>query len=190
MIGWRKWLLAVACLLGGVVFCLHTPSRPPVHLKITRQGIEQGKPVVFFRVEEIKHRWLAVGHVCKLVGNRVQDMAVKDSDGDWIRTPDFWAPSQQSDPPIGCGGADKREVGVTAPTNIAVWKLRVEVDIEERYSLRKCREIIRRCASAIKHGRSVTATARGYWNNDIYFRPVIVDSDPITNSVIPQIFSR
>jgi hypothetical protein len=181
MCGWYKWLLPAFVLLGGTVFCFHRPSRPAAHVRITRQTIEQGKHVVFFLVDGITNRWLAVGHVAKLVGDQVQDMKVKNADGDSVNAPDFWAPSQQSDPPYGYGGADKRELGVTAPTNVAIWRLRVEVEIEERYSFRKYLDIVKSGASALKDGRSVLGAVHDYWYNDIPFHGVMVESEPITN---------
>jgi hypothetical protein len=77
------------------------------------------------------------------------------------------------------------------PTNVFIWKLRIEVEIEDPNSLQMYADTIRSCASGIKHGRSLAVAAEQPWHNtnEIYFRREMIEREPITNSAAP-LFNR
>jgi hypothetical protein len=109
----RTLLFAVAGLVlacGVVVGILFWPkkSEQPFRLSIVRTGIEQGKPVVFFRVEGDEGRRILIVNVQGLIEDTVQTPF----------SPGFWSMSGYAG--IGNPNKGRDEFGVLAPTNCPV----------------------------------------------------------------------
>jgi|SRR5882724_3723255 len=188
----RRATVLVFVSLGLVCILVLLPgSRKPVaRLKIVRFAVEQGKSVVYFRVEAGTNRLLTLTpFLQKLEGGRVEEWLVMGTNGLIAKSADFLASSQSSDPWVN-ESTSREEFGILAPTNSPVWRLRIQVNIEDPYS-------IRRLAVLLKMGikiqlppvRSFPAAAAALWKHTA-FHYEILESDPITNVVTPEAFSR
>src|ERR1041384_6278724 len=115
----RTVILAFSLLVAiGSLVCLQWPPEknpPSYRLKIVRQAKEQGKSVVFFRVEGGNNRQRIQ------IKNVVRD-AVGTTDGAFDVSPGqtngFWAPSHVW--PIDDPGKGRKEFGVLVPTKAPV----------------------------------------------------------------------
>jgi hypothetical protein len=188
----RRTLLLVIVGLGlgcGILFLFWRQSAQSLHLRIVRRAVEQGKPVVFFRVEGVENRWVAINDVFKIEGDKIEGTLVEETGGLLARAPDFWAPSQ-AEIPLADMHAGRKEFGVTAPTNVPAWRLRVAVVIEDPHSFMRFRTLFSMWRLAgTESAKSMRATAASVWNAT-YTRPIIIESNPITNTVAPEAFSK
>src|SRR5690349_21504728 len=128
----KRYILTVVALVGLVVALGLAWFIWPRHvkgsllrLKIVRRTIEQGKPVVFFRIEVADRRDICIVWVEKLMGTNSEGMSLHLGSKQ-----DFWAPSQLWPNLIGHPEMARKEFGVLAPTN-AAWKLRVSVFMQQ-----------------------------------------------------------
>jgi len=123
----RRWVwlaLGGLVLIGCCALLLHPNEKQqtPLRLVVVRQTLEQGKPVVYFRVEGPRQPKLQIAGVQRVVGDKV-DEPVEHPLGLTVVNKDFWAPSQNF--PIGDTRKARQEFGVVTPTNGTSWKLRV-----------------------------------------------------------------
>jgi hypothetical protein len=168
--------VVVGAVVCGLIALIRTKG-PLAQLRIVRFAIEQGKPVVFFQVEGAKGRRLAIFNVVKIEGDGT---LVQKPSGSFAPASDFWAPNQTS--PLGISDKGRSEFGVIAPS-IAVWKLRVTLDVEDQNSFRKLFrlsglwEVIGRAPL-----RTLRDLAASIWHEN-YSHPEFVESELITNAV-------
>jgi len=186
-------LLAVVGLLLACAVVLFWPRQseyPRVRLKMVRRGIEQGKPVVFFRIDGTGDRRIQIALIAKISGN----WDTLESTVTCVpptQATNFWAPSQVS--PIMNVGIGRKEFGIIAPTNTSanplVWYLRAIVDVETaRFD--RLRQMRRAWSYLKTTGKSFPKAVWAAWNwfyienyEDLY-------SDPITNSIELEISSK
>jgi len=161
-------LVAVAVLL----LRLHEPSPPSFRLKIVRQTVENGKPVVVFRVEGGEGRRIMLGNIERLFDDRI-DRALKPSD--------FWAQSQQS--PIWDPEQARKEFGVPPPKDHQGWKLRVTVCMAQHRTLRWLTTLPTRWREIRKLGVPPLNAIRSAWSWTPYANYQTIESDVVTNSV-------
>ncbi len=170
----RALLLAIFGLaLASTLVILFWPRQsgdPGIRLKIMRQDVERGKPVVFFQLQEAADRRFQIQNVQRLIGDMVQDPS----------GPDFWAVSQYAE--IGSPNKGRRDFGVRAPTNCPEWRLRVTVTMEPASPLGRLKEMSKAWSNLrvarIPFFTSVFLIRNGFYGTDIQ----VIESDPITNS--------
>jgi hypothetical protein len=165
----RKILLVVTSLLllGATVFLLW-PREAGLRLKIVRQTVENGKPVVFFRVE----------------GNgRIIITDVNQITGDAWQVP-MWA---SQGPPFDGLTTRRKEFGVIAPRNTLVWKptvWKLQVSVVEELDIFNRLKTMR--AGWLGLGahvdKSTLGKARGFWNTFLPGSQQSIESDFITNA--------
>jgi hypothetical protein len=176
--------LALAC---GVVL-LSGSRKPLAKLRIVRFAVEQGKSVVYFRVETEKNRFVEPPPYFKnLEDGTTEEFLIRDTNGLFVRAPNFFAASQDMEAWME-RIRTRKEFGVIAPTNSTVWKLRLRVELEELHSFNRVLDMLRLGTHVGQiHFKSIFAAAKWLWNEQRYTHEEIVESDPITNSVV---FSR
>jgi len=171
-------VFAVLLFVGiGFLALPHSSNDPLLRLKIVRQTVDQGKPVVFFRVERPGRKRIRIKQVDKIIGDRMEGFDPRTS------TKDFFAPSQES--PVDNPMKSRKDLGVLAPTNASVWKLRVLVQKEEPNPLKRVPTMVRVWKFRHRynlHG-SVLDYWTGFWNGFTAGPSQWIESDFITNSV-------
>lgn len=184
-------------LAGGVVLVLWSKkSDQPVHLKIVRMGTEQGKPVVFFRVEGDANLRILIHAVEKVTRAGLDgryDLPVISKDvwapgqlqewGEVAGQDDFWAPSQT--PHWAFAGQD---FGVLAPTNVPIWKLRVTATKSVPSRLGAFKAMPRMWSFCTSKGRPLSQIAKITWKMGFsgytgIFETNVFESEPITNAL-------
>lgn len=179
----KKLRFALISVTVGLVVSLawwwwprHTKG-PVLRLGIVKNTQEQGKPVVFFRIDVADNRRLRLEFVERIVGERIEGPLMWVSGPKPITSPGFWAPSQKSILHELTRGPV--EFAVLAPTNAPVWKLRVAVDLE---TPQRWKAVWRRWKSLRRFGKSVssaTSEALGTFYRDVH---EVLDSELVTNS--------
>lgn len=143
-------------------------------MKIIRQDVDQGNPVVFFQLQEATGRRIQIENVQRLIGDIVQDPS----------GPGFWAASQHA--AIGSPNKALREFGVLAPTNCPEWRLRVIVNMEPASQLGRLKEMSKAWrnlrAARIPFFTSVFMIRNGFYATDVQ----VIESDPITGSLLHE----
>lgn len=204
----QKLLVVGVCLalVGGLVLVvLSKKSDQPLHLKIVRTGIEQGKPVVFFRLESSRGKRIAITGAQKIVGDSNKaplasvhfyafysplvpsSFAISSNKAvAALRISNhFWAPSQQW--PMGDPAWAAQDIGVLAPTNVPCWKFRVIVETETISQLGRLQDIPRTFGHLRANGTPLLTAIRKAWNLvwDGFYegKSQILESDPITNDL-------
>ncbi len=198
----RALLLSVIGLglLGGVVFlCWPKKSDKQLRLKIVRTGIEQGKPVVFFRLEgdaNLRIQIHAVEKVTRAALDGRYDLPVISRDawalgqlqewGEAAGQDDFWAPSQMQH-----WAFAGQNFGVLALTDGPIWKLRVIATESVPSRLGAFKAMRRMWGFCWSKGRPFSQIARITWDMGFsgytgIFETNVIESDPITNSVTPE----
>ena len=172
----RKAAFAVAALvLVAALLILFAPNRG-VHLKILKQGIEQGQAVAFFRVETVRRFQLTM--VERVVGDRRDNPYQFTNYG----AAEFWAPDQQW--PLGGDQIARTGFGVRAPTNQA-WRLRVQLMLDSG----KFVDRLRQMPEVYRIERSKGTPFLKRWKNTLQVwgntRLEWIESELITNSVAP-----
>src|SRR5579864_9080115 len=93
-------VLAALILVVGLTWFLwpRNVSRPLLRLKVVRQTVEQGKSVVFFRIEVADRRRIQITGAERVVSDVAESswQGERDSRGFPLVTVGFWAPSQGS----------------------------------------------------------------------------------------------
>ena len=185
----RRTLLLV--IVGSALVCgmvLLSGSRKPLaKLKIVRFAVEQGKSVVYFRVEAGTNRLLALNPFIKtLEEGGVEELLVMGTNGVFAKSADFFAPSQSS-APWDNEFTSREEFAIVSPTNSPVWRLRIQVNIEDPYSIRRLAELLKMCMKIqLPPIRSFPTAAAVLWRHTSVHAEML-ESDPITNSVPPEI---
>jgi hypothetical protein len=178
-------LVIVSLALVCVLLLLAGSHKPLAKLKIVRFGVEQGKSVVYFRVEADTNRWLHLTpKIQKLEESGVEELRVMGTNGFLGLASDFLAPSQMPDWFVS-EAESRKEFGILAPTNSSVWKLRVVVITENPNLLRRFEEFLKLWTKRAKLGKSVPSPATEW--KSAYTYGVTLESDPITNSAPPDI---
>ena len=186
----RTLLLSVVGLglVGGVVFlCWPKKSDQPLRLKIVGRAVEQGKQVVFFRVESADRRRMRIDKVERALFGGATDNPFERSVQE---AKSFWAPSQVS--PLDDQSKSRDEFGVLEPPNAESWKLRAWVSIITPNPTKNLQGMQQMWQRARSNGKSFFEAACFAWRvyfsapSEIVEHRVIV-SDPITISVA---FSR
>lgn len=186
----RRTLLLVIVglgLAGGLAFLFwpKQSDQPQVHLKIVNRAVEQGRQVVFFRVEGAGSRRIQIVWVGRIIGDwRTRCSLETDVTGVPPKpATNFWAPSQVS--PIMNLRSGRKEFGIMAPTNASVWQVRVIVNVDLP-TWERVRAMPRTWSYMSRRGMPFLSAASGAWNafydggtQDLY-------SDSITNSVPPE----
>jgi len=163
--------------VGFVSFIWPRHARDPLlRLKVVRQIVEKGKPVVFFRVEGGGRRRVIITEVQQIVGERWQ------------------APSWASKgPPLAGPLNGRNEFGVLCPTNPFVWKdttwkLRASLVVEQEEQLplkaiRVLRMVWRSYRARGLPVRSAFDMSRALWSAFYIGGQQPIESVPITNTV-------
>ena len=82
----------------------------------------------------------------------------------------------------------RKEFGIVAPTNLAVWRVRVQVRIEDPYSPRRFAEFLKLWRYGIGPGLTKPFPVIWWYLWQASSRhDDILESDPITNAVAPEI---
>jgi hypothetical protein len=84
------------------------------------------------------------------------------------------------------------QTSIVAPTNSAVWRLRVQVSIEDPYSSRRFAEILKMRRAGLGKGSAGRPFPVIWWYlwKASYSHTEILESDPITNTVAPEVSSK
>ncbi len=180
----RLFFFAVlATLIGSAVFLLaHSSSPQPFRLRIVRRATDQGKPVVYFRVEGGGHLRIQITNVERIVRENVEGRYLEfdPPKGSATVRPDFWAPSQGS--PTGDPIHGRNEFGVVVPTNAPVWKLRVMI-LFETSSLDRIKSMPSLWRSLRSSGSSFVQSTHATWTAFYDGGQQTLESEPITNTV-------
>ena len=172
----RRRIWFVIGLLGsaGLVVFLLWPSKPtPFGLKIVRQSREQGKAVVYFRVEGGKPKML-INRIVKVVDGAERDPVNMDN---------FYSFSKAW--PLGEPGLARKEFGIFPPTN-SVWKLRVSIVFEgpnEPSRIQRIKDFPTMWRAARAAGSSFTKALWYTWNAFDGRDSQVIESDRITNAI-------
>ena len=182
----RRTLLLVIFglgLAGGLAFLFWSKqSVQPVRLKIVRRAFEQGKQVVFFRVEVADGRQIQIRWAEKVVGDKIELPFTPQPSGTVKPAIDFWSSTQAW--PIVPG----QEFGVVVPTSVATWKLRLIVHLDRPLPERFI-GMPKTWISLVRKGTPCKKAARLAWTSSLY-RAEKLETDPITNAVAPEAFSK
>jgi hypothetical protein len=166
---------ALVLLLGiSWIFCSSRADGKFPHLRVFRQSVEQGEPVVYFRVET--QRKFQMTNIERVMGETSDNPYQFTNFG----SPGFWAPSQQW--PLGGDRFARNGFGVLAPTN-TVWKLRVEVMLETGSPIQKVKGMPSAFRFERGMGRSVLTACKNALESFCITHREWVESKPITNSV-------
>jgi len=202
-------VLGLLVLMGGFLFLLwpHKTTKPLLRLKIVRQTKENGRPVVFFRVQATDHRRIVLDRIERVIGERAEVLATESffSDGHTFYVgieriplvrgqpsitshglllfPGFWPPSTPN--PVGDLKQGRKTFGVLGPTNARVWKLRVQACVEMA-TLQRFNQIRMGWMDNWRKGKPCFKAAWEAWNTFYGIRFQEVDSDFITNT-LPQL---
>ena len=158
-------VLVLAAGLGWYFWPRHN-NGPLLRLKVIRQSVEQGKPVVFFEVEAIGGR-----------RRQICNLEREDYWGETIKTlpiQDVWKPLGLGDPFRG-----QKQFGVLEPTKAGAWKLRVTVatETERVHGIKTLWRLLR------MRGTSLFAATKQSLEAFYPNRSEVIESDFITNSV-------
>jgi hypothetical protein len=175
-------------LAGGLVFLFwpKQSDRPLVRLKIVRRAVEQGKPVVFFRVETADSRRIQIAMVAKIIGDQRTGSVEYAVSGPLSKPKpamNFWAPSQAS--PIMSLRSRRSEFGIVVPTNASIWRVQVTVFLDLPIWDR-LRAMPSTWSYMRKSGTPFPKAERAARNAFYYTHPQELYSDPITNAVTPE----
>ncbi len=171
-------VLALSVLLGLLVlfFWPYSAGPPVCHLKIIRQTVQQGKTVVFFRVEGAKGRRIRFDHVEKVTAGATNEPV--DMTGFFAIGSKAW--------PLGDVRQIRREFGIPAPTNPAVWKLRLTVywdDPNDPTPLERLKKLPHMWKAARAAGSPLFAACWYSWNFFDSKGSQVLESDFITNAI-------
>src|SRR5579859_7273898 len=178
----RLLLLVVGLVLGGMGFMLWSKkTQPLLRLQIVKQSIEQGKPVVFFRLDGDSNLRILIHGVEKVTGAALDGRY--DSP---VSSKDIWAPCQLSH--WAFAGQD---FGVLALTNVPIWKLRVTSTMSVPSRLGAFKAMPTMWSFCRSKGRPFLQIAKTTWNMGLsgytgIFETNVIESDLITNSVPPE----
>jgi hypothetical protein len=169
----RRMLLFVVGLLtlvGSGIFLLW-PSKPaPFSLKIIRQAVEKGKPVVYFRVEGGSSGRIQISSIQRVV-NDAETATPRPAEPLW--------PSWQWYEPR----AVQTEFAIPAPAIGSSWRLRLWVHTEISTG-RRLQTMPTRCWKMAKDSNvSFFKAARVTWDDFVAGGAWMIESDPITNSM-------
>lgn len=181
----RATLIVIVGMVGlcAMVF-LFWVAQPdqPAHLKIVNRTFEQGKPVVFFRIDGEHSRHFRIAYVEKVKFGGATERPFESA----RPVNDFWAPSQSL--PLDDERRSREPFGVIEPSNEEGWKLRVWVSVQNPGNVRSLREIGVLWRVARSKGQSFFEAAR--FAGRFYFSTPsraaetrIIESDRITNAV-------
>jgi hypothetical protein len=176
-------VVILMALAGGMVFFLwpKQTDQPLLRLKIVRRTEEQGKPVVFFRVEVADRRRMLIMSVERILGDISEGPLVRGSRNSPAHPREAWAPSQGW--PIGDPKQGREEFGILVPTNAAVWRLRVRVGMETPNQFKRFKEMLRFYKGLRRNGVPILKAAKDAWNSFYGLSSQEVESGTITNSV-------
>jgi hypothetical protein len=200
MKGRTLWALIVAALVvvvaAGWFFLLRHSKGPLLRLKIVRQTVENGRQVVFFRVDVAGSRRITICDVERVIPIE-KDGPAEPSDwaleilrkegspfqpGDQSKpAKDFWASMHQWpmwDPAKGC-----KEFGVLAPKTAAVWKLQVTAKMETPGLINRLRWMWGQRNILWQSGKPIPKIISETWLSFHDVEERMVESDLITNSV-------
>jgi hypothetical protein len=178
-------VLGLAVGLAWLIWPRHT-NDPLLRLKIVRQTVENGKPVVLFRVEVGESRRITICGAERVTGDRVEgplDFSEMRSTGLPKPVAGFWAASQSSpmyDPRKGW-----REFGVVAPMNAPVWKLRVRV-VKGPSRSERFKQMVGIWRITRRDGGSLYEATMESWYSFYEISSDVIESDLITNTVPPR----
>jgi len=141
-------------------------------LKVVRQTLEDGRPVVYFRVEGGEGRRIQIGEIEQLAGDRVLQWA------------DLLAVYR--DPRT----AGRKDLRLVAPTNVPTWKLRVTVYVEPASLVGRYNMLVGQWRMLRSMKYSVARTLKEIWTTPLYSESYAVESDSITNTTAPTLQAR
>jgi hypothetical protein len=183
---------AVMIVLGflaliGALTCLFWShkSRPSAsRLSILRQGSENGRPVVFFRVQVPDQRRIMIVGAERVIREKAEEAFQLDP----FRSPplqrvtsSFWStstPNPGFEPEKG-----RKEFGVLAPWNDPVWKLRVTLAIEPPSLTKRFRYLRSDWSIYRSRGSSFFVATWAAWNAFHSTGQEVLESDFITNAI-------
>jgi hypothetical protein len=183
---------AIVFLALGVAFYAwpRNSEHPKVRLIVVRRTIEQGKPVVFFRLELADKRRIQIDKVKRVLFGGASDSPYEPS----VQAANsFWAPSQSS--PLNDPSKGRDTFGVLEPPNAESWKLRAWVSIVTPNQNKGIKGMRKIWWLARSRGKPFFETARLAWRlwlsvpSEIVENQMIVSS-PITNAFTPEDSTR
>ena len=160
----------------------------PFRLKIVRQTVEQGKPVVYFRVEGGEGKRIFLGNFERVYDDTIDGAADRISvlralnKESHLLTDGFWAPSQRL-PMHEQPSNARKEFGVLTPRHHQGWKLRVTVFVAEHSISGRLRMKLACWRSVRKAGFPLLKAVSAAWNAVAYPTYQIIESDLMTNPV-------
>jgi len=168
--------VGVVVILVWSLWPRHTEV-PVLRLRTLKKTQEQGKPIVFFRIDVADTDAFGSSFVERIAGERIEGPLMWVSGPKPVTAPGFWAPSQKSI-------LHERTRGpvifaVLAPTNAPAWKLRVAVDLGTPQRWKAVWRRWRRLRSWGKALPSATSEALDTFYRDIH---EVLDSALITNT--------
>jgi hypothetical protein len=184
----------LACGLA-LLFGPKNSKQPQVRLRIVRRLTEQGRPVVFFRLDGDANLRILIHGVEKVGGDSLEGrydspVGSKDVWGPLMQEfgsagqDNFWAPSHQLSqwPMVG------RNFGVRALTDVPIWKLRVTATMSVPSHLGALEAMPTMWSFCRSHGRTLSQIAgiawhMGYSGYTGIFETNVIESDFITNGV-------
>ena len=178
-------IFGILVLAGATAFVLRPVDQNPPRLHIVRQGIEEGRQVVYFRVEGNCRR-IQILDIERVIGDKLElSYLAFDAEiaGTPVPTERFWAPSMGL--PVYLSEIVRKEFGINSPTNAPVWKLQILVAMAapydaERFEMMRASWITRRQMGCSFLNATLDALT------DFYGRShQIITSDPITNTIPP-----
>ena len=173
---WFVGLLAVAAVLW--VVWPRSAKEPVFRLLVVREAVEQGKAVVFFRVEVPDRRRIQLSGAQRVAGNKTNDWREFPPNG----SNGFWAPSQAW--PMGDPAKALKPLGILAPTNTSVWKARIYVYKEIPSQTRRIAQMPSLWWGQWRSGmmgKSVGRLTRDVWGMFFSDGGEWVESEPLTN---------
>jgi hypothetical protein len=177
-------------IVGFVLAFLFWPkkSHQQLRLKVLRRGIEQGKPVAFFRVEGAQGRRIKIIDVKTVSGNTSEGPSSGSTGllGPRVLRTNFWAGS--SPMPMFDLRKARGEFGVVAPTDAPNWTLRISVVMEgsSRFEFDFLETMLRTLSGLRSMGLPLLDAARITWNGVYYAQQQAIESEPITNSAAAE----
>jgi hypothetical protein len=167
-------VIVIFALAGGLVFPFSSKqsNQPMLRLSIVRRAVEEGEPVVFFRVEANGGRRLLITNFERVMEDGTSVFRLSSP---IIRLG-----------PLGDPRESRKEFKMPAPPQTRIWKLRItvrdEMPISRRFKLE-----LEMWKTMRAMGKSVWDATRSALNVFYPDASQVIESDPISNEVTPEI---
>jgi hypothetical protein len=149
---------------------------PILRLKVMSQTVDQGKPVVFFRVEGGTNRRIALSRVSRVIVEKSNSWTLSTAH-ELDEFAGLLPPG-----PIDVPNLARKGFGVFVPTNAGIWQLSVTVEKEDLSPSDRFGKMPAAWKSMRKQGCSLYEATKGSWESFFATGLEFVESEPITNS--------